>query len=42
MIACELMQLPAPKIEVYEDSTKVILYSKISFTYEVYSDMGLI
>lgn len=26
------MQLPAPKIEVYEDSTKVTLYSKISFT----------
>ena len=32
VIACELMQLPAPKIEVYEDSTKVTLYSKISFT----------
>lgn len=27
VIACELMQLPAPKIEIYEDSTKVTLYS---------------
>lgn len=29
---CELMQLPAPKIEIYEDSTKVTLYSSCSFT----------
>lgn len=26
------MQLPAPKIEIYEESTKVTLFSKISFT----------
>ena len=32
VIACEFMQLPAPKIEIYEDSTKVTLYSKIPFT----------
>lgn len=32
VIACELMQLPAPKIEIYEESTKVTLFSKISFT----------
>ena len=33
VIACELMQLPAPKIEIYEDSTKVTLYShNIPFT----------
>ena len=32
VIACELMQLPAPKIEIYEDSTKVTLYSQIPFT----------
>lgn len=32
VIACELMQLPAPKIEIYEDSTKVTLYSHIPFT----------
>lgn len=30
--ACELMQLPAPKIEIYEDSTKVMLYSHIDFS----------
>lgn len=30
--ACELMQLPAPKIELYEDSTKVIIYSEMSFS----------
>lgn len=29
---CELMQLPAPKIEIYEDSTKVTLYSRCNFT----------
>lgn len=29
---CELMQLPAPKIEIYEDSTKVTLYSSCNFT----------
>ena len=30
--SCELMQLPAPKIELYEESTKVTLLSKIPFT----------
>ena len=32
VIACELFQLPAPKIEVYESSTKVTLYSEMSFS----------
>lgn len=31
-IACELQQLPAPKIEVYEDSTKVTIFSNIAFS----------
>ena len=31
VIACELLQLPAPKIEVYEESTRVTLYRDISF-----------
>lgn len=32
VIACELMQLPAPKIEIYEDSTKVTLYAQMPFS----------
>lgn len=32
VIACELLQLPAPKIEVYEESTRVTLYTEIPFT----------
>lgn len=32
VISCELMQLPAPKIELYEESTKVELYSEIAFS----------
>ena len=31
-ISCEMLQLPAPKIELYEDSTRVILYSEIAFS----------
>ncbi len=31
-ISCELMQLPAPKIELFDGSTKVTLYSQIPFT----------
>lgn len=30
-IACELRQLPAPKIEVYENSTKVTIFAEIPF-----------
>lgn len=30
--ACELMQLPAPKIEIYEESTKVTLYAGCNFS----------
>ena len=32
VIACELEQLPAPMIEVYEESTKVTLYAAKSFS----------
>ena len=32
VISCELYQLPAPKIDLYEESTKVTLYSEIPFT----------
>lgn len=31
-ISCELLQLPAPKIELYEDSTRVTLFSEMPFT----------
>lgn len=30
--SCELAQLPAPKIELYEDSTRVVLFSEIPFS----------
>ncbi|MDO4921826.1 MAG: ATP-binding protein [Phascolarctobacterium sp.] len=30
--ACELAQLPAPKIELYEESTKVTLYAAVNFS----------
>lgn len=32
VIACEFYQLPAPKIEVFEESTRVTLYSELPFT----------
>lgn len=32
VIACELRQLPAPKIEQFTDSTRVTLYSEIQFS----------
>jgi len=32
VIACEFLQLPAPKIELYQESTRVTLYSEIPFT----------
>lgn len=32
VISCELQQLPAPRIVLYEESTKVILFSEIPFT----------
>ncbi len=31
VIACELLQLPAPKIELFESSTRVTLYSELPF-----------
>jgi len=31
-ITCELEQLPAPKIELFEDSTRVTLFSEVPFT----------
>lgn len=31
-ISCELAQLPAPKIDLFEDSTRVTLFSEIPFT----------
>ena len=36
VINCELLQLPAPKMEIYEESTRVLLFSKVDF-----SDMSL-
>lgn len=32
VIACEMLRLPAPKIELYEDSTKVTLFAAIKFS----------
>ncbi len=32
VISCELSQLPAPKIDLYEESTKVTLYSEMPFS----------
>ena len=32
VISCELQQLPTPRIELYEESTKVTLFSEIPFT----------
>lgn len=32
VISCELQQLPTPRINIYEENTKVILFSKISFS----------
>lgn len=37
-ISCELSQLPAPKIDLYEESTKVTLFSKVSFSAIPYED----
>lgn len=31
VISCEMLQLPAPKIELFEESTKVTLFSEIPF-----------
>lgn len=32
VISCEFAQLPAPKIELFEDSTRVTLYAKMPFS----------
>jgi predicted HTH transcriptional regulator len=32
VLTCELFQLPAPKIELYEDSTRVILFSEVPYS----------
>lgn len=32
VLSCEIAQLPAPKIELYEDSTRVTLFSNIPFS----------
>lgn len=32
VISCELLQLPAPKIDLYEESTKVTLFSEVPFS----------
>lgn len=32
ILSCELMQLPAPRIDIYEDSTKVTFFEKISYS----------
>ena len=32
VIECELQQLPAPRMDIYEESTRVILFSEIKFS----------
>lgn len=32
VLACELLQLPAPKIDLYRESTRVTLFAEIPFT----------
>lgn len=32
VIACELLQLPAPKIELFEESTRVTLFAEVPFS----------
>lgn len=32
VLTCELLQLPAPKIELYEDSTRVTLFAEMPFS----------
>ena len=32
VISCEMAQLPAPRIELFEESTRVVLFSNIPFT----------
>ena len=32
VISCELQRLPAPRIELYEESTKFTLFSEVPFT----------
>lgn len=32
VISCEMAQLPAPKIELFEDSTRVVLFAEMPFT----------
>lgn len=32
VISCEIQQLPTPRIELYEESTRVTIFSEISFT----------
>lgn len=31
-LSCEISQLPTPKIDLYEDSTRIIMFSKLPFT----------
>lgn len=38
VISCEMMQLPAPKIDLYEESTKVTLFSEVPFSSIPYED----
>ena len=32
VLTCELLQLPAPKIDLYEESTKVTLFSEVPYS----------
>jgi len=32
VLTCELLQLPAPKIDLYEESTKVTLFAEVPFS----------
>lgn len=38
VISCELQQLPAPRIQIYQESTKVVLFSHIDFSNTSYDD----
>ncbi len=38
VISCEVRQLPTPRIELYEESTRVTIFSKISFTGMILED----
>lgn len=38
VLSCEMSKLPAPRIDVYEESTKVTLYSQLNFSEIAFED----